>query len=335
MPRISVLLPCRNCAATVEAALLSLTRQSVDMEILAIDDASQDGSVDRMLSLGLRNLRILPLDRHEGITRALQIGLQEASGEFIARMDADDISHPDRFSCQLAAIEAVNAHLCFCYYRDKNENTGRVVEWKNPDGELLSWRGLFDNVFGPHSGAIFRKKEIIELGGYATQFARAQDYDLWDRCLAAGYQFAYAPKILLERTTGASSITASDSQAQADFAALVSQRALGRAFPGISKEKLIALRWLMTGKGEKPTDLATVLEWSIEAASSFLSVKAQTVRPSLLWHDVTLQISKRLKKLTPSEVALARRTMISAACKSLRPRTMALACIAATRLQFV
>lgn len=106
---ISVLLPYRNAAATIDAAIHSILGQSHrHLEVLAMNDGSTDDSRARVEALAARDprLRMIGDDRGLGLVRRLNDGIDQASGPIIARMDADDVSHPRRFEAQLKVLDA-------------------------------------------------------------------------------------------------------------------------------------------------------------------------------------------------------------------------------------
>lgn len=110
-PLISVLLPCRNGARTLDLALRSLLDQSFrDFEILLINDGSSDDSMAIARSLGDPRIRITGGERGCGLSVRLNEGVQQARGRYIARMDADDVSFPERFAKQVSFLEA-NPHV--------------------------------------------------------------------------------------------------------------------------------------------------------------------------------------------------------------------------------
>ena len=108
MPAISVLLPFRNAAATLDAAIASIAAQSFGQwELLLIDNASTDAGTAIAEQWARRDRRIhVVREANVGIAHALNTGLARAQGRYIARMDADDISHPERLAKQFGYMEA-------------------------------------------------------------------------------------------------------------------------------------------------------------------------------------------------------------------------------------
>src|SRR4051812_6980517 len=107
MPRLSVLLPCRDGARTLGMALASVLAQTfADFEVLLLDDGSTDDSLRITRSFGDSRIRILSDGEHHGLVRRLNQGVRAAAGEYIARMDADDVSFPTRFARQVEFLDA-------------------------------------------------------------------------------------------------------------------------------------------------------------------------------------------------------------------------------------
>src|SRR5262245_35550856 len=107
-PRVSVLLPVRDAAPWLAASLQSLMRQTeAEFEVVAIDDGSVDGSGEILDQVARQNRRVVV--RHtprQGLPAALNLALSLARAPWIARQDADDISHRRRFAHQLAYLDS-------------------------------------------------------------------------------------------------------------------------------------------------------------------------------------------------------------------------------------
>src|SRR4051794_34856149 len=107
MPRVSVVLPVYNGERTIRSAVRSVLDQHYDdVEVIAIDDGSRDATRDALAAFDDPRLRTIDHDVNQGLVASLNDGLDVATGELIARMDSDDLCHPERFSRQVAFLDA-------------------------------------------------------------------------------------------------------------------------------------------------------------------------------------------------------------------------------------
>lgn len=204
---LSVVLPVRNAAATLPAALGSLTAQTLcDLEILAVDDGSDDGGATRavLARAAARDPRIRILERpHAGIAAALNAGLATARGRYIARMDADDTCHPCRLERQAAFLDAhpeiglVSCLAAFGGDPAAAQGYSAHLRWANGvrDPEAIRC-AVFRESPLPHPTVMFRAGLPQRFGGY-RQGDFPEDYELWLRWLEAGVAMAKLPETLL------------------------------------------------------------------------------------------------------------------------------------------
>ncbi|MEM1085659.1 MAG: glycosyltransferase [Verrucomicrobiota bacterium] len=200
MPRVSVVLPFRDAAPTIQEAVQSVLDQGFsDLEVIAVDDGSSDASVARLDTIRDQRLRLLSNEGPAGIVGALNAGLAAASGEWILRMDADDLSLPGRVEAQLEA-GASGADVVACGARlvdGCGDGMNRYVEWVNalqhPD-EIAVSRFIECPVI--HPTAMMRRDRLEALGGY-REVPWAEDHDLWLRMLEAGCRFEKVPGVHL------------------------------------------------------------------------------------------------------------------------------------------
>lgn len=204
-PRASVLLPFRDARATLHDAIDSIVEQTfLDRELLLIDNASTDGSAEIALDRSRRDPRIRVLEEPViGIAHALNTGLAQAHAPFIARMDADDLSHPERLARQLAFMDAhpeigvVGTRTLFASTVHEHRGMRAFVEWQNA---ILTPRDhyikRFVDVPLAHPGVMFRRELVERHGGYSTD-PLPEDHELWMRWMDAGVRFAKLPEVLL------------------------------------------------------------------------------------------------------------------------------------------
>ncbi|HSI04080.1 MAG: glycosyltransferase [Myxococcota bacterium] len=197
---VSVLIPARNAEATVEAAVASMTSQTLrELEVVVVDDGSSDRTAAIVARLAAADGRIR-LIRCEalGLTPALNRALQEARAPWLARMDADDIAYPERLQRQMCLTTEADIIGCGVRIVGAGEGYARYASWLNG---LVTHEAMMRERFveSPlaHPSVLMRRATVRELGGY-RDMGWAEDYDLWLRAARAGARFAKAPQVLLD-----------------------------------------------------------------------------------------------------------------------------------------
>lgn len=185
MPLVSVLMSVRNGEATVGRAVDSILSQTLpDLELLITDDGSSDRTSDVLSSIKDRRVRLFRHRTPLGLTRALRSLGSEANSPFLARMDADDTSHPDRLRRQISALKAhPDIGLAGTAFTICNGTKASCTAYSPPVAPAdIRWISLFRNPFA-HSSVVMRTAEYHAAGGYDPAFGVAQDFDLWERLL--------------------------------------------------------------------------------------------------------------------------------------------------------
>jgi glycosyltransferase involved in cell wall biosynthesis len=186
-PKISVLTCCYNAEDFVEEAIESILHQSYeDFEYVLVDDGSTDNTLSILKKYAARDRRIVLIETEHsgsGQTEASNVGLAQTKGEWIARLDADDVALPDRLLQQLHFAQENNGVMLLgggCIEIDKN---GTVIKKHSyPQGhDALMKRLENGEAFFPHSSVFFNRSKIVELGGYNRKFIRSLDADLYLR----------------------------------------------------------------------------------------------------------------------------------------------------------
>ena len=184
-PQISVVMPVHNALPFLDASVKSVLEQTLtDFEFVILDDASTDGSTELLREWARRDARIQLHESSErlGLSGSSNAVVAKAKAAIVARMDADDVAHPDRLRRQLNIIEsrpdiAVIGTLC-----DGIDATGRVVRPRD------RWRLVRRSSYipFPHGSAMFRRDAFDAVGGYDEKAVRAEDQDLFARMAAKG-----------------------------------------------------------------------------------------------------------------------------------------------------
>jgi hypothetical protein len=195
-PRITVLMPVYNAGPYVREAAVSILSGSFrDLELLAIDDGSTDDSVYQLKAIDDPRLRVISNPANLGLVATLNTGLELAGGEYVARMDADDISMPDRLARQLA-------------FMDANPEIGMSGTWARSFGAergvlraSLSPKDVHVQLFGYnamcHPTTILRREVFLRHAlRFSPEALHAEDLELWMRA-AELFPLANIPAITL------------------------------------------------------------------------------------------------------------------------------------------
>jgi len=190
VPAISVLLSCYNGARWLREAINSVLDQTFgDFEFIIVDDGSTDSSAEIIRHFAEQDTRIVVITKcNTGLVDSLNVGIQRASGEWIARIDADDICEPDRLESQLV-MARLNPDLVFIGsdLLEIDENGNAIKIYRYPDKHSLLVRNLSSSrKFPPHSSAFYRADVVRSIGCYRFRIRRAQDWDLWLRLSEVG-----------------------------------------------------------------------------------------------------------------------------------------------------
>lgn len=205
-PEISVLLPVYNAAKFVEAAVLSVLAQSFsNFELIIIDDGSTDGSGPLLQALAATDKRIRLVQReNRGLIATLNEGIALAKAPLLARMDADDVSLPERLAIQASRMRTEPSLAALgggIQYMDAEGELGRAVSY--PRGEAVDEALLWGSPLA-HPVVMLRSQAVREAGGYSALFPHAEDYALWLRLRERG-RIDNVPQTLLRyRLHGAS-----------------------------------------------------------------------------------------------------------------------------------
>ena len=228
-PKISVLIAVYNAEKYIQQALKSIYNQTYqDFEIILVDDASTDKTSEILFNMKDSRTFIYRNSENKGLTKSLNIGLKLCRGEYIARMDADDISHPQRFKKQVRYLDENPKCLVLGSWYGRIDSTGQIWGTKETPTTYENIRKnlLIGNCVG-HGSAMLRRSSLVEIGGYNEKYICAQDYDLWLRLSEVGELRNLGEYLYYLRSwTGA--ISAARGKQQNEYAELALQEALLR-----------------------------------------------------------------------------------------------------------
>lgn len=190
-PCISVIIPVYNAERTIASALNSVLQQTIqDIEVLVFDDGSADSSLSLVQGLARSDSRIAVHDvPHQGYTPLLNRGLALARGEFVARMDADDICEPTRFERQIELLRSREELVAVGSAITIIDADGDPFTVQHPpkDHEEIDRRNLRgDGGNLPHPTLMARTSALRAIGGYRPDFEPAEDLDLMLRLAEFG-----------------------------------------------------------------------------------------------------------------------------------------------------
>jgi glycosyltransferase involved in cell wall biosynthesis len=198
-------MPVFNVADMLDRAIVSMLGQTLsDIELIVVDDGSTDDSLARLERWAKRDPRVVVIRQvHGGIVQALNAGLAACRAPTIARMDADDRSHPERLASQMRWLEA-RPEVAVLGCKVEGYPAGQVregfrmyLEWLN---SLVTPEEIDRQIYveSPmaHPSVMMRRDWVEKVGGYEDH-GWPEDYDLWLRLHLAGARFAKVPEVLL------------------------------------------------------------------------------------------------------------------------------------------
>lgn len=200
-PRITVLLAVHNGEPYVRDAVASVLAQTYrDFEFVIVDDASTDGTVATIESFADNRIRLVRNERNLGQVPSLNIGLREARGDIVARIDADDVSRPTRLERQLDVLDAdPRVGLVGSWMTLVDERGRRVGALRKALTDYVDFvfHTLIMRVWVSHPAAAYRREPVVALGGYDEATGPSEDKDLWRKLALEGWDARIVPEELV------------------------------------------------------------------------------------------------------------------------------------------
>ena len=188
-----------NCANTLTEAVSSIQKQTYsDWELIMCDDGSTDNTLEVAYKLAAQDKRIHIIQNKNnlGLAATLNNCLEVAKGEYIARMDGDDICPEDRLICEFQFLEQHREYALVSGWMECFDNAGTygLVKYK----EKPEYSDFVRGSQFCHAGCMIRKSVLLQLKGYSTEeeTTRVEDYDLWVRLYASGFKGYNLQKIM-------------------------------------------------------------------------------------------------------------------------------------------
>lgn len=215
-PIISVVMSVYNGARFLPEAIESILEQTfTNFEFIIINDGSTDETLSILESYAKRDVRVNVYSHaKQGLTESLNRGCMMARGEYIARMDGDDISVKDRFISQLEFMDAHAEVGLLGGAFELIDTTGKTLcTAVNPLEDREIRRALVDGSVFLHPSVLMRKEALDMVGRY-RKVMHAEDYDLWLR-MAECTQVANLPKVLVKYRVHSNQVSVSKCKEQA------------------------------------------------------------------------------------------------------------------------
>lgn len=267
--RVAVVMAAHNAERTIVQAVNSLLGGTFPCKVYVVDDASRIPVKQIPALSGRAGIEIIRLDRNVGPAAARNVALARilASGhEYVAVMDADDISHPARLEKQIAFLDAnPSIALVGCWERIIEEYSGSVMSYFSLPCEHDEIRDhLYSKMGVPHPTWLMRARILSEVGHYSTTYRAAEDYELLRR-IVARFKVANIPEFLLDYRLSSGGVSLSHRNRQLLDRLRIQLRYFAplnwRAWAGVARTlALLALRTKRKVPGVVATPAAKVLQ---------------------------------------------------------------------------
>jgi len=252
-PALSVIMPAYNAGRFLAPAIESVLSQTWrDFEFIIIDDASTDGTRELIESYAAKDARIrsFPNPQNLGVTKTLNRALSLVRADWIARMDADDLSLPTRFERQMAAVRKnPSVGLVTSPFDTIDANDNRTPGWRGIcfQQELLPFFLLFYNRLNAHGQVMYSTTLVRSVGGYREQYHLSEATELWIRMVRAASWVVVPEPLYAWRSDNPNSVTKQNKFRYADGSLLACREEIARTCSvEVTREQMIELRdfWL-------------------------------------------------------------------------------------------
>lgn len=218
---ISILMPVYNDGEYLKYSISSILNQSFkNFEFLIVDDGSTDNTEEEVKKFSDTRIKYIKKE-NGGLAKSLNYGLKIAKYDWVARMDADDISHPLRLEQQIKCISETNTICCSYYAFFKDKKIVFTVETPLSDSEIKSRLCL--HPYFAHSSVVYNRKFILENSGYDEKYKVYEDFELWLR-IKDKVKFVVVPEYLLFVKVRNNSLSSSKVKGKEDLIRLTLER---------------------------------------------------------------------------------------------------------------
>lgn len=255
MPKVSVLMPLYNGRKYIEECLQSVQAQTfTDWEFIIVNDfGSDDGCAEVVKAYAAKDPRIILVqpDKRLGLASSLNLGLEMAKGEYVARVDVDDPSYPERFEKQVTYLDKhPDITVCSSWQQSVTPQNSCIQKVASEPEELKAAM-----MFGceiSHCGVMLRKSEFDKHGWKYDPNFLSEDYELWTRIIFEGAKLFNIPEVLVNHRWGFGNISITKGESLRNEVRSLSKRMVQRL--GIDTSKYDDI--LFSGWRNKPTEQA-------------------------------------------------------------------------------
>jgi glycosyltransferase involved in cell wall biosynthesis len=211
LPLVSVILPAYNCEKYIAASVASIIEQVYDnFELIIINDGSTDHTATILHSITDQRVRVINNEVNKGLIYSLNRAIDESKGEYIARMDADDLAANDRIEKQVHwLLHHPDTAVVGTFIKVIDENGDKKADWKL-DRATFSAKAIRKAMATENCMAhptIMARADVLKKYMYSASQKNIEDYDLWLRMLADGLVIDKVPQPLLYYRDHSTSIT--------------------------------------------------------------------------------------------------------------------------------
>jgi glycosyltransferase involved in cell wall biosynthesis len=269
-PAVSVVVPAFNSELFVGPAIESILQQTLtDFELIIIDDGSTDDTLGVINSYKDPRIRVLRNAQNLGLATTRNIGIDAASGRYIAWLDSDDLSHPSRLKRQVSFLDSrSNLALCGTWGRTIGLENNVPMRYPRKPASIRS-RMVFDNPFLT-SSVMVRSSVLKGLSErFREDYAPAEDYDVWER-IPREFGLANLPQYLTFHRQHAGQVSIRQSDIQRSAVRQVQRRQLERigikpTMEEIVLHEIIGVNWCV---GISKLETRSALDWLIKLSSA-------------------------------------------------------------------
>lgn len=329
-PLISVVMSVYNGEKYLSEAIDSILLQSYsNLELIIVSDGSTDNSVDIIRKYMVTDNRIVLIDReNKGLPFSLNEGIARAKGKYIARMDADDISLPNRLEKQIRYLHENKLDVCGSYCEAFGENIRHRIIAPPISHTDIKFRLMFSSAFA-HPTVMFRK-EVFDKVAYNCSYKVAQDYKLWVDIVSKGFKLGNIPEVLMRYRTHSGQASTKKSEMQKKAAKQIRRDSIKMLNP---EEASIVSRSLELDQNISLIHFASLLKdtnqlakkRSISVDTAALALKylyessiPKSIPKSLLFYLIYIERSKEYYKKPSEELRVLAKALINPDSKTFR-----------------